>query len=103
MAGVELRLAARVLFGAAEKLSGASSRSGLATGVLTDATRTTAAIAMRAQAPHVAGLGGPFFGRMADDLVAQAASVQGGGPTGPAISSAMDSASWLLKRASTLR
>jgi hypothetical protein len=102
MAGAELRLGARVLMGAAEVLSGTSSRSGLSTDVLTSGMRLKAALGMRSGSEAVRSLGGPFFGRMADDLVAQAASVQGGGPTGPAISSAMDSASWLLKRASTL-
>lgn len=100
MAGVELRIGARMLMGAAETLSGMSSRSGLATDVLTDAMRTKGAIGMLRGAESVRSMGGPFFERFADDLIVQANRVQNGGPTGPAISSAMDGASWLLKRAS---
>ena len=43
-------------------------------------------------------LGGPFFGRMADDLASHAAGVTSGASLTPAITSAMDGASWLLKR-----
>jgi hypothetical protein len=102
MAGVELRIGARLLFGAAETLSGVSSRSGLATGVLTDAMRLTAATGMQSGSVALRSLGGPFFARMADDLVTQAGRVQSGGPTGPAIDAALDGASWLLRRASHL-
>jgi hypothetical protein len=103
MAGVELRVAARMLFGAAETLSGASVKSGLATDVLTDAMRVKGATGLRSGAAAVQSMGGPYFTRMADDLFTQAARVQGGGPTGPAIHSALDGASWLLARASNLR
>lgn len=102
MAGVELRLGARILMGAAETLSGASVRSGLATDLLTEGMRLKGAMGIRSGAETVRSLGGSFFERFADDLLHQADLVQGGGPTGPAITSAMDGASWLLKRASHL-
>jgi hypothetical protein len=99
MAGVELRVGARLLMGASEILSGASSRSGLATDVLTDAMRTKAATGITSGAAAVRSMGGPFFERFADDLLAQATRVQAGGPVGPAISASMEGASWLLRRA----
>jgi hypothetical protein len=75
---------------------------GQATDALTDAMRLKRAIGIVKGAESVRLLGGPFFERFADDLITQAARVQDGGPTGPAISAAMDGASWLLKRASHL-
>jgi hypothetical protein len=103
MAGVELRVGARLLMGASEILSGASSKTGLATGVLTDGMRLQAATGMRSGAEAVRSMGGPFFARFADDLLSKATSVQGGGPVGPAIEASMDGASWLLRRAAHLR
>ena len=103
MAGVELRVGARLLMGASEILSGVSSRSGLATDVLTDAMRTQAAAGMTSGAAAVRSMGGSYLERFADDLLAQAARVQGGGPVGPAIDASMEGASLLLRRAAHLR
>jgi hypothetical protein len=102
MAGVELRVGARLLMGAAEMLSGVTSRSGLATDVLTDSMRTVAAEGMRSGSAQVRLMGNPFFERMADDLLAQATRVQSGGPAGEAIAASMEGATWLLRRAATM-
>lgn len=53
-------------------------------------------------AEHVRGLGNPFFERMADDIVQSAGRVSDGAPVGEAISSAMEGATWLLRRVSSL-
>lgn len=102
MAGVELRLGARMLFGAAETLSGASVRSGLATDVLSTGMRTKAAIGLRSGGDLVRLIGDDASTRLADDLFRHASNVEAGGGVGDAIAAALDGASSLLQHASTL-
>ena len=89
----------------AEALQGSAKLLALAAGPEARAAAGTRSIVLeraskdlRVGAEQVRLLGGPFFERMADDIVVQAGNVTSGKPLAPAIASAMDGASWLLRR-----
>lgn len=100
MSALTLRAGAHQLIGAADQLAVASST--LGGRAVSQAVRTEASESMLDGAIAVRSMGGPFFERMSDAIIAQAARVHDGRPVQPAIDAAMDGASYLLRRASHL-
>ena len=94
MAAAGLRQGASSLMGAASLLATTT-----ASGAARSRDVARAAEMMTGGSSAVRSLGGPFFARMADDIAAQSRAVAGGASPGPAIASAMDGASWLLRAA----